>query len=130
MQMFMNGAVISADLQDSLTRAVIISLFSWRRADEGDDIESDVSKQGWWGDSFSTDRIGSKLWEILRQKLNDETIAKAQEYSRAALQWMIEDGLVTEINVEAERDSSDFNRLNLKVELISNTRTVYEFKEL
>ena len=128
--MFMNGAVISADLQDSLTRAVIISLFSWRRADEGDDIESDVSKQGWWGDSFSTDRIGSKLWEILRQKLNDETIAKAQEYSRAALQWMIEDGLVTEINVEAERDSSDFNRLNLKVELISNTRTVYEFKEL
>lgn len=130
MQMFMNGAVISADLQDSLTRAVIISLFSWRRADEGDDIESDVSKQGWWGDSFSTDRIGSKLWEILRQKLNDETIAKAQEYSRDALQWMIEDGLVTEINVEAERDSSDFNRLNLKVELISNTRTVYEFKEL
>ena len=128
--MFMNGAVISADLQDSLTRSVIISLFSWRRADEGDDIESDVSKQGWWGDSFSTDRIGSKLWEILRQKLNDETIAKAQEYSRAALQWMIEDGLVTEINVEAERDSSDFNRLNLKVELISNTRTVYEFKEL
>ena len=128
--MFMNGAVISADLQDSLTRAVIISLFSWRRADEGDDIESDVSKQGWWGDSFSTDRIGSKLWEILRQKLNDETIAKAQEYSRAALQWMIEDGLVTEINVETERDSSDFNCLNLKVELISNTRTVYEFKEL
>ena len=130
MQMFMNGAVISADLQDSLTRAVIISLFSWRRADDGDDIESDVSKQGWWGDSFSTDRIGSKIWEILRQKLNDETIAKAQEYSRAALQWMIEDGLVTEINVEAERDSSDFNRLNLKVELISNSRTVYEFKEL
>lgn len=128
--MFMNGAVISADLQDSLTRAVIISLFSWRRADDGDDIESDVSKQGWWGDSFSTDRIGSKIWEILRQKLNDETIAKAQEYSRAALQWMIEDGLVTEINVEAERDSSDFNRLNLKVELISNSRTVYEFKEL
>ena len=128
--MFMNGAVISADLQDSLTRAVIISLFSWRRADDGDDIESDVSKHGWWGDSFSTDRIGSKIWEILRQKLNDETIAKAQEYSRAALQWMIEDGLVTEINVEAERDSSDFNRLNLKVELISNSRTVYEFKEL
>ncbi len=130
MQMLMNGAVISADLKDSLTRAVIISLFSWRRADSADDVDTDQSKQGWWGDSYSADKIGSKLWLLLRQKITDEVIARAQDYSKEALQWLIDDGLATSVNVTVERSESDYNRLDLTVELVADTKTVYEFKEL
>lgn len=130
MQMLMNGAIITADLKDSMTRAVIISLFSWRRADSSDDIDSDQSKQGWWGDTYSVDRIGSKLWQLLRQKITDEVLTRAEDYSRTALQWLIDDGHVDEIKVNAHRNDNDFNRIDIVVELISNTKTVYEFKEL
>lgn len=130
MQMLLNGAVITADLQDSLSRAVIISLFSWRRADESDSIDPQVSKQGWWGDSYSEDKIGSKLWQLLRSELNNETLAKAEEYSYSALQWMIEDELVSDIEITASRNQDDFNRLDLKVVLISDVKTVYEFKAI
>lgn len=130
MQMLMNGTIITADLKDSLTRAVIISLFSWRRADNSDDIDSDQSKQGWWGDTYSTDRIGSKLWQLLRQKITDEILTRAEDYSRTALQWLIDDGLVDQITVKAVRNDNDCNRIDLVVELIAKTKTVYEFKEL
>lgn len=130
MQMLLNGAVITADLQDSLSRAVIISLFSWKRADESDSIDPQVSKQGWWGDSYSEDKIGSKLWQLLRSELNNETLAKAEEYSYSALQWMIEDELVSDIEITASRNQDDFNRLDLKVVLISDVKTVYEFKAI
>lgn len=130
MQMLLNGAVITADLQDSLSRAVIISLFSWRRADESDSIDPQVSKQGWWGDSYSEDKIGSKLWQLLRSELNNETLAKAEEYSYSALQWMIEDELVSDIEITSSRNQDDFNRLDLKVVLISDVKTVYEFKAI
>lgn len=130
MQMLMNGTIITADLKDSLTRAVIISLFSWRRADSSDDIDSDQSKQGWWGDTYSADRIGSKLWQLLRQKITDEVLARAEDYSRTALQWLIDDGLVDKINVSVLRNDNDYNRIDLVVELIARTKTVYEFKEL
>lgn len=130
MQMLMNGTIITADLKDSLTRAVIISLFSWRRADSSDDIDSDLSKQGWWGDTYSTDRIGSKIWQLLRQKITDEILTRAEDYSRTALQWLIDDGLVDQITVKAVRNDNDYNRIDLVVELIAKTKTVYEFKEL
>ena len=58
MKLFLNGRLVQADMQDSLTRAVIISLFSWRRADDSDDYDHELGKQGWWGDSLNEDEIG------------------------------------------------------------------------
>ena len=45
MKLFLNGSLVQADMQDSLTRAVIISLFSWRRADDSDDYDHELGKQ-------------------------------------------------------------------------------------
>lgn len=131
MKLFLNGSLVQADMQDSLTRAVIISLFSWRRADDSDDYDHEFGKQGWWGDSLNKDEIGSKLWQLLRSKITSETLLRAQEMADDALQWLVEDGICTEISVSVERDSNDPNRINLSVILEQEQgKTSYEIKDI
>lgn len=82
-----------SDPQDQLTRAVIISLFTWRRKNPDDDYPAVM---GWWGDSFpnvENDRIGSRLYLLNRQKVTNQTANLARGYIREALEWMIEDGV-------------------------------------
>lgn len=134
MKLFLNGSLVQADMQDSLTRALIISLFSWRRADDSDDYDHELGKQGWWGDTFAEnkgDKIGSKLWLLLRQKVTDETLLRAQEMADDALQWLVEDGICTDVSVSVERDSNDPNRINLSVVLEQeHGKTSYEIKDV
>lgn len=129
MQMYLNGAQITADMDDSLTRAVIISLFTWRRADEGD-IYDGAQKYGWWGDTFNdNDRIGSKLWQLLRRSLTDETVNEAREMCESALQWLIDDGVCESITVDTERNGND--RLDISVALtVSGKDIQYTFEDL
>ena len=90
---------------EPLVRAVIISLFTWRRALPDDPLPGD-QRMGWWGDSFSPvvgDRIGSRLWLLSREKLTAQTIERAREYSSEALAWLVEDGVASRVEVEAER---------------------------
>lgn len=89
---------------DPLIRAVIISLFTWRRANPDDAV--DGSRQGWWGDataSLTGDRIGSRLWLLSREKLLPETFNRAREYAREALQWLVDDQVSAAVDVAAER---------------------------
>lgn len=89
---------------DPLIRAVVISLFSWRRANPDDQV--DGSRQGWWGDATASvvgDRIGSRLWLLSREKMLPETFNRAREYAREALQWLIDDGIAAAVEVVAER---------------------------
>ncbi len=131
MKLYLNGSLVQADMQDSLTRAVIISLFSWRRADDSDDYDHELGKQGWWGDFLNKDEIGSKLWQLLRSKITSETLLRAQEMADDALQWLVEDGICTEISVSVERDSNDPNRINLSVILEQeHGKTSYEIKDV
>ena len=56
---------------DPLTRAVVISLFTHRRADPDDNVDVPM---GWWGDTWpvvANDRYGSKLWILQRSKLTN-----------------------------------------------------------
>ena len=51
---------------DPLTRAVVISLFTWRRAEPDDNADVPM---GWWGDTWpavQNDRYGSRLWLLYR----------------------------------------------------------------
>lgn len=129
MQMYLNGTQITADMDDSLTRAVIISLFTWRRADEGD-IYDGGQKYGWWGDTFNdNDRIGSKLWQLLRRSLTDETVNEAREMCESALQWLIDDGVCESVTVDTERNGND--RLDISVALTVSGKDIhYTFEDL
>lgn len=101
--------------ETSLVRAVVISLFTWRRAATDDPVDDD-ERFGWWGDSYPTfadDRIGSRLWLLRRVKLTVDTQRDAEFYAREALQWLLDDNRVLEVEVISER--ADSYRLNLQV---------------
>ncbi|WP_394521701.1 hypothetical protein C1N60_08980 [Pantoea sp. SGAir0184] len=90
-------------LTDPLTRAVVISLFTWRKAGK-DDAPEEVN--GWWGDTYPTvqnDRIGSRLYLLKRSKLTNKTPLKAREYITEALQWLTADGVAARVDVTAQR---------------------------
>lgn len=113
--------IITPNREASLVRAVVISLFTWRRAATDDPLDDD-ERYGWWGDSYPSiadDRIGSRLWLLRRVKLTADTRRDAEFYAREALRWLIEDEEVTDIEILSEQ--VDVNRLNLRVILTIST---------
>lgn len=96
---------LGLDSSEPLVRAVIISLFTWRRARPDDDLPGDL-RMGWWGDSvpeIPNDRIGSRLWLLGRAKIIPETLRRTKEYAEEALAWLVEDGIAARVDVEVER---------------------------
>lgn len=107
--------IFSDDRESALTRAVLISLFTWRRA-LTDDLVDDEELFGWWGDSYpdiADDRIGSRLWLLRRVKLTDATQRDAEFYANEALRWLLDDGHAIAIEISSEK--ADIGRLNLTV---------------
>lgn len=99
-----------------LETAVTISLFSDRRVKDEELPAPQTDKKGWWGDMFPVveqDKIGSRLWLLNREKRLPETLRKAEDYSKEALNWLIEDGVASSINVTATYD--DLKRLQLAI---------------
>lgn len=96
------------DEEKGLTTSVIISLFTDARAND-DDILPDpqsTDRRGWWGDTYpeiDNDKTGSRLWLLEREKTTEETLTRAKQYADEALAWMLEDSVVSKINVTAER---------------------------
>ncbi|MEY0256327.1 phage GP46 family protein [Morganella morganii] len=93
-----NGDLISGD---DLQSAIIISLFTDRRAHNDDDYE-DEHRRGWWADTGTDGFIGSRLWLLRRQKLTTKVARKAEDYAREALAWMITDGVVSDIQIRTQ----------------------------
>jgi phage gp46-like protein len=92
-------------LDDGLNTALLISLFSDRRAEPGDELPDPTSsRRGWWGDSLGADddRIGSRLWLLNRRKQTQETRQLFIEFTKEALQWLIDDGVASKVDIEAQ----------------------------
>ncbi|WP_042956576.1 phage GP46 family protein [Pseudomonas brassicacearum] len=109
--------IIPSTVEAALIRAVVISLYTWRRA-EADDPVDDDELYGWWGDSYPIspdDRIGSRLWLLRRVRLTDATQRDAEFYAAEALRWLIDDGQVLDVEISSVRAGID--RLNLGVVL-------------
>lgn len=90
-----------AGLDDGLYEAVFISLFTDRRA-AADEVGNPMMRRGWIGDLLSDlpgDRIGSGLWLYSQSRLTDDVQAAIDGEARAALQWMVDDRLVSSVAV-------------------------------
>lgn len=81
-------------LDDTLTNAIVISLFTDLRVD---------GERGWWGNSFNSDdyQMGSKLWTLSRSKQLASVLDDAQRFATEALQWMLDDKVVRSYQVFA-----------------------------
>ncbi len=111
MELMLNGR--KSDLSDfeadELAQAVLISLFSWRKSESDDGVQV-PHRQGWWGDSFATvtgDRIGSRLWLLQREKVTPDVLVRARDYAKESLQWLVDDQVVTSVDVTASRIGND-----------------------
>ncbi|PCJ57843.1 MAG: hypothetical protein COA65_08845 [Rhodospirillaceae bacterium] len=120
-RMVFNSAALAADLDfqsgalaldGGLETAVIVSLFTDRRADVDDELpDGTTRRRGWWGDAVAPvvdgapvlgDRIGSRLWLLAREKQTQSVVLRARDYAREALQWLIDDGIAERIDILAE----------------------------
>jgi phage gp46-like protein len=110
--LFWDNTLFGADLalvdgqlatDDGLRSAIIISLFTDRRAADDDELpEPGADWRGWWADDISEvdgDLIGSRLWLLRRSKLTSKAIGRARDYAREAVAWLIADGVCREIDI-------------------------------
>jgi phage gp46-like protein len=82
----------------------MVSLFTDRRIKE-DELEApERDRKGWWGDialENSDDQIGSRLWLLDRAKATENTRALVDQYVLECLQWLLDDGVAEEVNIES-----------------------------
>lgn len=86
---------------NDLSTAILISLFTDRRANEDDALPGDTDPRGWWADAMDGQRIGSRLWLLERARNLPEVMRLAQEYALEALQWLVDDGVAKKVEASA-----------------------------
>lgn len=103
---------------DDLATAVILSLFTDRRAEPDDDVDGD--QRGWWGDAVPVgdDRavpLGSRLWLLAREKQLTSVLRLAESYCIEALQWLVDDGRAAVVDIAASAPRNGVLRLDIRI---------------
>lgn len=127
----LNGYDLAAD--DGLTTAVIISLFTDRRAEDDDPLPAGADRRGWWADAFPempNDKIGSRLWLLYREKQTQSVVNRAREYAEEALQWLIDDGIAKAVIVTAEIVRSGVLGLSIQITKPDDSQAGFNFQKL
>lgn len=109
---------------DNLQTALIISLFTYRRANNDDPLSLNENKRGWWGDTYlanRNDKIGSRLWLLKRAKMAQSTLTLARDYCLEATRWLIEDNIATRVDVETEFMQDKRDTMAIKVNVVRPT---------
>ena len=108
-----SGTDLATD--DGLETAVIVSLFTDRRAEADDALPGalpsggDTDRRGWWADAYvlrqgdAPESMGSRLWLLGREKALAKVLEQAREYAEEALAWMVDDGVAAQVQAVAER---------------------------
>lgn len=95
----------------SLQTAVYISLFT-DAPYEDDNYET----RGWFGDTLDEYGVlGSKLWTLTRNKIDNSISELAKQYCEEALNWLITEGVSDSVVVTVSR--SDINSLSIEVKI-------------
>ena len=92
-------------LTDTLENSVLLSLVCWSRDESIRDVANlnpDIG--GWWGNSLEDVEIGSQLWKLFKNKLNEPTATNAVSEAKKALKWMVDDGVAKEVDAESVID--------------------------
>jgi len=98
---FTNGDFTTVDSFDT---SLQVSLFADARATESQMPRSEL-RRGWWGNQFDSDfplyELGSKLWLLDQSRRTQATLNNAVDFTRNALQWLIDKGHVQDVDVTA-----------------------------
>lgn len=124
-------AVRNADilLDDSLSTAVIISLFTDRRALDSDELPAgpNTDKRGWWGDAFQSRPMGSRLWLLTREKQMASVLTRAKTYADEALAWLTDEQHVRRVQVIATAPQQGMLHLSITLTLPNGSTVPLSF---
>ncbi len=114
-------SLTNADLttDSGLRAAVMVSLFTDRRAENDDADPFQGDRRGWWADTYADqagDLIGSRLWLLARAKRTPDTLRRVTEAAESCLAWLVEDGAATSVAVDAQW--SDSGACEYRVEIL------------
>jgi len=131
--MFADVQLVSGDLQPDhgLQTAVMLSLFCHATA-MTDDIASGNDRRGYWADAFNGingDIFGSRLWLLEREKRLPAVLQKARGYALESLQWLLDDGVATSIDVQASWLTTGALLLHVSMQQQGKVLS-YQFKKL
>ena len=114
------------EADDSFDINIIMSLFVDARADASE-IAEPLQRRGFWGDLilFAQEDLvsGSKLWLVYGRN-TEKQLNNAIDYTKKALQWLIIENHVRNINVTG---SITMNGIIVNVEFIVEDNSVSEF---
>lgn len=110
---------------NELEDLVYISLLTDRRVTREESPDNITSLRGWWGDTLQQDgvKIGSRIWIDLGHKLTPKVFPRLKNSIRDALQWMIDDGILTEV-YSIRLDFVDVNRIDAEIVLTRNAEKI------
>lgn len=117
--------------ESGLRTAIMVSLFTDRRANP-DDIIEDEDHRGWWADAYSEipgDLIGSRLWQLKRRKLTPDVLQDAKTFAMEATTWLIEDDLATALEIDTEFQD-DVLMISIDIQLKNGSQYSFEFTYL
>lgn len=124
----------SPAISDDLQTAVVLSLGSDTRAGIDDRLpdQGDGDRRGWWGDGLppaglAADSYGSLLWLLAREKQLPSVLARAEAYGRGALQWLIDDGIASRVDVTASFPAVGWLALDITIRRPSAPPARYHF---
>lgn len=111
------------DERDPLGTAVVLSLFTDRRAPEGWRPE-EADRRGWWGDGAvpageNGREDGSWLWLLRREAVTEENIRLARIYAEQALQWLVDENVASRIEVRTGAIEQPRRGIWLDIEIIA-----------
>ena len=94
----LNGADFLAE--DTLASAVLVALLSDRLA-ASYEVPVGYDRRGWWADSLDEGNYltGSRLWLLAREKQLPGVLVRCKQYCEEALQYLVDDGIVTSVLV-------------------------------
>lgn len=102
-----------------LATQVLICLMTDARVEPSALREGDVNK-GWPGDGFDMAQgetpLGSTLWQLRRSRISAVTPREIEDRARAALQTLIDQGLVARVDLAAQTQP-EANRATLAVSI-------------
>jgi phage gp46-like protein len=104
--------ILNNDLatDEGLRTAVILSVFTDRTADPNDVLpDGSPDRRGWWADGVPVtagDQWGSRLWLLERSTLSERNRARAEEYIKESLAWLVVDKVASAVAVVVVRDRS------------------------
>lgn len=95
----LNGGDLA--LEAGLRTACLASLFTDVRAPGGTPTPDETTRGGWWADT-PADSWGSRLWLERASKATAATRQRLAAGAEQALRWLIDEGVVESVLVEAE----------------------------